>query len=143
MNVGPATMPVMASTPQRSLFQRRPEILPAALVVSVCLIVGAINSSFYQLSTLFDLLRSCTEVGLFALGVLVVLAAGGIDVSFTAIAAFTMYAITKITLQMWPDASFVLILLVGAVGGALLGAFNGVLVYMFRAPSLIITIGTQ
>jgi len=122
---------------------RRPELLTAALIVLVSVIVGVINPDFYQLSTVFDLLRSCTVVGLLALGVLIVLTAGGIDVSFTAIAAFTMYLITKVTLQVWPDAPFALILLVAVASGALLGSFNGLLVYKLKAPSLIVTIGTQ
>jgi len=37
-----------------------------------------------------------TVTGLFAIGVLVVLISGGIDVSFTAIAAFSMYATVRI-----------------------------------------------
>lgn len=121
----------------------RPEWFTALLIVLVSLIVGAVNPAFYQLSTVFDLLRSCTVVGLFALGVLIVLAAGGVDVSFTAIAAFTMYTITKFALQWWPDAPMVLILMAAVAAGALLGSFNGWLVYKLKAPSLIVTIGTQ
>lgn len=140
--------PVIASsvhsiTLRLSSVMRRPELFTALLIVLVSLMVGAINPAFYQLSTMFDMLRSCTTVGLLALGVLMVLAGGGIDVSFTAIAAFAMYAITKITLQVWPDAPFALILLVGTAAGTLLGSFNGLLVYKLKAPSLIVTIGTQ
>jgi simple sugar transport system permease protein len=36
-----------------------------------------------------------------------------------------------------------LILATGAIGGVLLGLLNGVLVYRLKAPSLIVTIGTQ
>jgi len=121
----------------------RPELFTAALIVLVSVTIGVINPDFYQLSTLFDLLRSCTVVGLFALGVLVVLAAGGIDVSFTAIAAFTMYAVTKMTLQVWPEAPFAVILLTGVATGTFLGSVNGLLVYKLEVPSLIVTIGTQ
>lgn len=128
---------------QRSSVRYRSEVLTALLIVLVCLSIGAINPEFYQLSTVFDLLRSCTVIGLFALGVLIVLAAGGIDVSFNAIAAFTMYAITKITLQMWPAAPFAFIVLVGVATGALLGSLNGLLVYKLKVPSLIVTIATQ
>jgi simple sugar transport system permease protein len=54
-----------------------------------------------------------------------------------------MYAITKLTLQVWPDAPFAMILLAGVVTGALLGTLNGLLVYKLKVPSLIVTIGTQ
>ncbi|CAB3757339.1 ABC transporter permease [Paraburkholderia humisilvae] len=127
----------------RTRLARQPEWFTAALIAVMCVVVGVINPRFFQLATLFDLLHSATTVSLFALGTLVVLASGGIDVSFTAIGALTMYAITKAVFAWWPDAPFALILLTGTVGGILLGVINGVLVYRLKAPSLIVTIGTQ
>lgn len=127
----------------RTKFARRPEWLPAGLIVLSCIVVAALNPRFLQWATLFDLLHSATTTTLFALGTLVVLAAGGIDVSFTAIAALTMYSITKAVFAWWPAAPFWLILLAGAVGGVVLGIVNGLLVHRLKAPSLIVTIGTQ
>ncbi len=122
---------------------RNPAVFTLALIVLVCLIVGGINPRFWQLATLFDTLRASVVLGLFALGVLVVLAAGGLDVSFTAIAAFTMYSITLAVIDYAPGMSILAIFALGACGGMLLGAVNGLLVYSLRAPSLIVTIGTQ
>ena len=122
---------------------RHPEAFTLLLVLLVAGVVGTINPSFFQIGTLFDVLRSATVVGLFALGVLVVLASGGIDVSFTAIAALTMYSLVKVVLLVWPAAPVALILLAGALAGAALGALNGYLVHVLSAPSLIVTIGTQ
>ncbi|NPT33359.1 ABC transporter permease [Paraburkholderia xenovorans] len=127
----------------RARLARNPEWFTVALIAVTCLIVGAINPRFFQLATLFDLLHSATTMSLFALGTLVVLASGGIDVSFTAIAALTMYGITKAVFAWWPDAPFALILLTGALGGVVLGVINGLLVHRLKAPSLIVTIGTQ
>jgi simple sugar transport system permease protein len=132
------------TAPKRApLLQRKPEIFTLILIVLVASVVGAINPAFFQVGTLFDTLRSTTVVGIFALGVLVVLAAGGIDVSFTAIAALTMYSITKAVLAWWPSAPIAAILVAGAIGGLALGAVNGYLVDRLKAPSLIVTIGTQ
>lgn len=122
---------------------RHPEIFTVALIVLVSLTVGAINPAFFQVSTFFDLLRSSTVIGLFALGVLIVLASGGIDVSFTAIAALSMYSLTKWVYAFWPAAPIALILGSGAVFGVLLGLINGFLVHHLKAPSLIVTVGTQ
>lgn len=122
---------------------RNPELFTVGLIVVTCLVVGSLNPRFFQFATLFDMLHSATTVSLFALGTLVVLASGGIDVSFTAIAALTMYSITKAVFAWWPECPFALILLAGAVGGVLLGIVNGMLVHRLKAPSLIVTIGTQ
>jgi simple sugar transport system permease protein len=87
--------------------------------------------------------RACTVLGLLALDVLVVLAAGGIDVSFAAIAALTAYSITKAVLLWFPGAPIALLLVTGSVFGAWLGTVNGLQVHRLKAPSLIVTIGTQ
>lgn len=122
---------------------RHPQLFTLALIVAVCLVVGAINPEFFQLAMVFDIVRACTVLGLFALGVMIVLAAGGIDVSFAAIAALTMYGITKLVMTQFPETSMVVILVAGAAGGTLLGVLNGLLVDWLKAPSLIVTIGTQ
>ena len=122
---------------------RQPSFFTALAIILVCLIVGIVNPVFFQLSNLFDIARASVVVGLFALGVLFVLAAGGLDVSFTAIAAFCMYSITKIALLYWPTASFSVMLLAAGFGGAVFGFLNGVLVTWLTVPSLIVTIGTQ
>ncbi|QWA10424.1 ABC transporter permease [Sodalis ligni] len=124
-------------------FIHHPPAVTLLLIVLVCLVVGTLNPAFWQVSNLFDMARSSVVSGLFALGVLVVLAAGGLDVSFTAIAALVMYVITKLVTDLAPGMSMAPILLMAAAGGALLGAANGLLVSALRAPSLIVTIGTQ
>lgn len=122
---------------------RHPPVVTFTLIVLVCLVVGSINTDFWQVSNLFDILRASVVRGLFALGVLVVLASGGIDVSFTAIAAFVMYTVTMLVTNLLPGLPMPVILLVAAAGGACFGALNGLLVHTLRAPSLIVTIGTQ
>ncbi|MBS9722004.1 ABC transporter permease [Tianweitania sp. BSSL-BM11] len=124
-------------------FRRYPEAFAALLILILCIGVGLLNPAFWQLANLFDILRGSVVRGLFALGVLMVLAAGGLDVSFSAIAALVMYAVTKAVTLFAPDTGMVLIFIMSAVGGALLGAINGVLVNALKAPSLIVTIGTQ
>ncbi len=124
-------------------FIRHPPAVTLLLIVLVCLVVGTLNPAFWQVSNLFDMARSTVERGLFALGVLVVLASGGLDVSFTAIAALVMYVITKLVTDMVPGLPIAPILLMAAAGGALIGAVNGLLVSALKAPSLIVTIGTQ
>jgi len=132
-----------ARSMRQPLLLRRPELFTLLLIVLVGATVGAVNPSFFQIATLYDTLRSCTVIGIFALGVLIVLAAGGIDLSFTAIAALCMYSITKAVMFLWPAAPIALILVAGALSGGLLGALNGYLVDKLKAPSLIVTIGTQ
>jgi simple sugar transport system permease protein len=125
------------------VFLRRPEFITLALIVILVMVISIINPLFLQPQNLFGLLRSSIRMGIFALGVLLVLAAGGIDVSFTAIAAFAFYTTTILTLNFAPTAPFSVPLLMAIIFGILLGLLNGFIVDRFKAPSLIVTIGTQ
>ncbi|MGI8747762.1 MAG: ABC transporter permease, partial [Deinococcus sp.] len=121
----------------------RPEVVTLALIVIFCALVSALSPQFLTVKTLLDTLRAAVTLGIFALGVLLVLAAGGIDVSFTAIAAFALYSATKLTLGLWPAAPYPVMVVVALLIGGVLGLVNGVIVYRFAVPSLIVTIGTQ
>lgn len=125
------------------LLGRRPEIFTLLLIIATCLVVIGANPDFLQMSNIVDILRASVVRGLFAMGVLVVLASGGIDVSFTAIAAFVMYALTMLVTNWFPEMPMTIILILAASGGAAFGALNGLLVQKLQAPSLIVTIGTQ
>ncbi|WP_337268482.1 ABC transporter permease [Oryzifoliimicrobium ureilyticus] len=145
-----ATLPAAKSDRQVGIFRRlwdllgaHPELFTLMLVVMTCLVVMIANPEFLQMSNLVDILRASVVRGLFAMGVLVVLAAGGIDVSFTAIAAFVMYVLTMLVIDVAPSMPLAVIFLLAAGGGAFLGAVNGLLVHKLKAPSLIVTIGTQ
>jgi simple sugar transport system permease protein len=126
----------------RTVF-RRPEFITLALILAMATLIAAINPAFLQPQSLFDLLRSTARIGVFALGVLLVLAAGGIDVSFTAVAIFSAYLTSLVLSSSFPDAPFLVSAVLGCGVGLLLGVFNGFVIHRFKAPSLIVTIGTQ
>ncbi|MCX5514740.1 sugar ABC transporter permease [Kaistia algarum] len=139
----PATIPAGPAARVWELMKRRPELFTLALTILTIIVVAIANPDFLAVNNLFDILRASVVRGLFAMGVLVVLAAGGIDVSFTAIAAFVMYALTMLVTNVFPGMPLWIILPLAAIGGAAFGVVNGLLVHTLRAPSLIVTIGTQ
>ncbi|MGR3250857.1 MAG: ABC transporter permease [Paracoccus sp. (in: a-proteobacteria)] len=125
------------------LMGKRPELFTLTLVLVTIAAVAVANPAFLSMNNLFDILRASVIPGIFAMGVLVVLAAGGIDVSFTAIAALVMYSLTMLATNSFPGMPLWLMLPCAAIGGVFLGLANGLLVHVLRAPSLIVTIGTQ
>lgn len=123
-------------------FWTRNETLVAGVIVAFCLAATLSDPSFFTITTVSDLLRASIVIGILAVGALVVLISGGIDVSFTAVAVFAMYAATKIALALAPDMAWPLIFAIAVAIGAGLGAINGVLIAFFRLPTLIVTLGT-
>lgn len=126
-----------------ALIRKHPETITFVLLVAICIVVALVNPDFLQPSTLVDIGRASVVMGLFALGVFIILAAGGIDVSFTAIAAFAMYSLTVVVLNHFPGMPMIVILLMSIISGMVLGIVNGLLVHHLKVPSLIVTIGTQ
>ena len=119
---------------------RTPEAAIAGLLVVLAVGIGLANPAFWGWGNLFGLLRSATVTGTMALGVLLVLVAGGIDVSFPAFAAAAMYlSVRAVSDWSWP---VVTLLPVAAGIGLALGAANAALVHGLRLMPLIVTLGT-
>ena len=130
----------------KKLFHKH-ETVVALILIVFALIIGLVNPAFFTLENLFDLLKSSVVMGIFAIGVLIVLISGGIDISFTAIAAFCMYVtgqILKGTLLLTtPYQGTVLAgFLIAGLMGLLLGLLNALFISYFKLPTLIVTLGT-
>lgn len=120
----------------------RNETLVLLVVVAFCTLTTAVDPAFFSLPTLFDLLRNSIVTGIFAIGVLVVLISGGIDVSFTAIAAFAMYSTTLMLTRLGIDVPWYGAFALSVLVGTGLGLLNAVFIAGFRLPTLIVTLGT-
>lgn len=114
-----------------------------AIIAVMCVVFGAINPAFFSLANLFDISKSLVETGILAMGCLVVMISGGIDLSFMAVAVFAMHTIARFFGDYYNDAPFLLLLLVGTAIGAVLGMFNAIFVGKFKLPAMIITLGTS
>ena len=111
------------------------------VLVALMLVMTLLNPDFLSFSTMFAVVRSSLVPTVLALGVLMVIISGGIDVSFTAIAIFAAY--TTVVLLGPGDAGVLTILLIACVIGALLGLVNGLVIANLRLPTLIVTLGTS
>lgn len=123
-------------------FFRKHEFIIAIIVLGLSLLIGLINPSFFSVSNIFSVVRSATIMGIFAMGVLVVLISGGIDVSFTGIAIFAMYTTVDFLVKQDYQGGMLLPFIIVAGIGLLLGLFNASLIGFFKLPTLIVTLGT-
>ncbi len=111
------------------------------VIAAMCLLLGLATDTFWTLANAFDLLNGSATNVIFAVGLLVVLVAGGIDISFAVAASVVQYVTATAVLQMgggnWPIA-----LAIAALVGFGLGAINAGLIYYFRIISIVVTIAT-
>lgn len=117
-------------------------ILALILVVLIALMT-VVNPDFFTAGTFFSILRSSIVPMVLALGVLIVIISGGIDVSFPAIAIFAAYTTVVLSTTSGIDFGMLGVLLIALTIGGLLGLVNGGLIAKFRLPTLIVTLGTQ
>ena len=117
-----------------------PDAVAGATALAFIVALGIANPAILSVANLCDLARNLLVPGLMALGVVLVLVSGGIDVSFTAIAAFAMYG----TLKLAGGATLPMVAF-GAIAvaiGAGLGLVNGILIAGLGLDTLIVTLGT-
>ncbi len=119
----------------------RSEFIIGAVLLVAMLLIGTINPSFWHLDNLFSLLRNNIVIGIMALGVLLILISGGIDVSFPAFAVASAYISVKLVI-LWQLPGAALPIILATVLGAAFGLVNAFFVAKFRMIPLIVTLGT-
>ena len=139
---GAAPEPPAGARRGRRLDWARNEVLVAAVIAAFCAAAALRDPGFLSIVTATDLARASITLGILAVAAMVVLVSGGIDVSFTAVAAFAMYATTVLLRAHAPDLPWPLAFCIATAIGAALGAFNGLFVAVFGLPTLIVTLGT-
>lgn len=123
------------------LFSSNSGIVFLAIII-LAAFIGIRNPSFLGIPSLLTLSRAMIVMLIFALGELVVIIGGGIDVSFPAIANFALYLSAYISVKKNIDSA-VLVFVISIVVGTLLGLLNGYLVSKKKVPALIATLGTS
>jgi simple sugar transport system permease protein len=111
------------------------------IILVYSIIVTISNPAFLSLENFLDMLRASSGMTLLAMGILVVLLSGGIDLSFTAIAMFGGY--TAATIMLNSGINNLVFMFAVSIGiGILLGAINALVIHFFRLPTMIATLGT-
>lgn len=126
----------------KKLLRRNETVLIFAIIV-FSLVIGSKSQEFFTLANLFDILRSSFVQLLFALGVLIVIVSGGIDVSFPIVGIFSGYTAVIIMRKLELNGESLLIpISLAIIIGIALGGLNAIAIAGFGIPTLIATLGT-
>ncbi|MCS7220866.1 MAG: ABC transporter permease [Anaerolineae bacterium] len=118
------------------------EFVVFLILVALSLIVGLINPAFFSISTVFDTLRAAIVYFIMAFGVLPIIIAGGIDISFVAIAAVTSFSTHMLLLKLGYEGGTLLYYIIASAMGLLAGLLNGFLVTRFNLPVFNVSLAT-
>ncbi|MGI9333376.1 MAG: ABC transporter permease [Gammaproteobacteria bacterium] len=123
------------------LLPRSSEGWLAVVVVLLGALLSMATDTFFTLANLVDLLNISAINVIFAAGLLVVLIAGGIDISFAVGASVVQY-LTAVTVMRMGGGNWFIAVLAASCFGLCLGAINASLIYYFRIISIVVTIAT-
>jgi len=122
---------------------RKTELYIFTAIVLLCLLIQARSGQFFTNNNIVDMIRSMIIPAIFAIGTLMIIVSGGIDVSFTAVASLAMYCTTVVLLGRNYSGPVILPYIMGAGLGLIMGLFNGFLIAYFHFPTLVVTLGTS
>ncbi|MGF6176240.1 ABC transporter permease [Ensifer sp. 4252] len=117
------------------------EVALFAVIVVICAVLSFATVNFFSIGNAFDLLNTSSVNIIFAVGLLVVLIAGGIDISFAVAASVVQYG-TAIALGWIGGGGWISGLVIAGSIGICLGAINALLIHRFRIISIVATIST-
>ena len=121
-------------------FTRTHEFWLLAVIVALSLALTLATGSFFTLQNLFDLMTSNAFIGILASGLLVVLIAGAIDISFTATASVAQYV--ALTIGIRYGLGWFALFALAAATGVVCGLVNAIFVTKLRISSIIVSIAT-
>ncbi len=133
MKANPLTMKKRGMTTEKFLI---------AIIAIYCVIVAIVNPEFLNAATVFDMIKSMAGVMVVAMGLLLVMISGGIDVSFTAIAIFGGYASTTMMMNLGIN-NIAFCITMSCLIGLGLGLLNAVFIHVTKMEPFIITLGTS
>lgn len=112
------------------------------IILALFVLLSLTTDSFLSIQNLFDLLNNQSVNIIFAVGLVVVLIAGGIDISFAVAASVVQYVVVTLLIKYLGGGNWIAGILLSMAVGMLLGLFNALLIHRFRIVSIIVTIGT-
>ncbi|MBQ9941971.1 MAG: ABC transporter permease [Christensenellaceae bacterium] len=124
----------------------------ALILVVVCICMAVIDAStFYTGPNFLNMAEQFPEYSLMALGIMLAMIAGGIDLSVVGIANLCAVLVGKTMVKFVAEdaaaGTFVLVfiacIIMGLAVGALCGLFNGFLVSKFGIPPMLVTMGSM
>ena len=120
--------------------QKRDLIL-VLVVVAISLVFQSINKAFLRPSNIANIFSGYAVYGIMAVGMMLVISTGNIDVSVGAQLAVVSMVVASMASKGIINNAFVA-LIVSLACGLVLGLCNGMLVALLKLPAIIVTLGT-
>lgn len=117
------------------------ELILLAVLAVIAVVATSITPAFIRRLNIINILNNNATLGVMAMGMMVVIVTGNIDVSVGA-----QYAVAGMVVALFAKATngqqVVPAVLLGMLTGMVLGLFNGILIAKLNIPAIVVTLGT-
>ncbi|MDC7244672.1 MAG: ABC transporter permease [Sphaerochaetaceae bacterium] len=121
---------------------RKVKELPLIIVlVVISIFIAIVNPSFLTVENFLDLLKSNLVLAMMALGMLLILLTGGIDVSAASVITAVNVILGQTLMHVTQNILFAIV--VACAAGIIMGLINGLLISMLKIPPIVATLGTM
>jgi ribose transport system permease protein len=115
------------------------EITLGAIIVLLFVITSIFTENFFTMYNISNLMKQCAITGVLAVAQTFIIITGGIDISGGAITGLSCMVLAL--LQRDTGMNFWLTLIIAILVSVAAGLINGVIVYDFKVPAMIATLG--
>lgn len=123
-----------------SVFQKT-EFTLGVIIVALFVATSVFTDNFFSLYNVTNLMKQCAIIGVLAVAQTIIITTGGIDISGGAITGLSCMVLAL--LQRDTGMNFYLTILVALLVAVAAGFTNGIIIYDFKVPPMIATLGTQ
>ena len=118
----------------------RPYLGPVIALLIISIVVGFTTERFWEVNNWINIFRAVSVVALMAIGAMLVILIGGIDISSGPMIALTSMVLATLVRNMgFPLWSGIVLTILLSIG---LGGINGIFVVFFRMPAFVVTLAT-
>lgn len=125
----------------RKVKAQKRDLILVLVVVAISLVFQAISGKFLRMNNIANIFSGYAVYGIMAVGMMLVISTGNIDVSVGAQLAVVSMIVSSMAVNGTINNAFMAIV-VSLVAGLILGLINGSLVALLKLPAIIVTLGT-
>jgi rhamnose transport system permease protein len=123
-------------------FSSKRELILVVIIFVMTLGVGIRNPGFLEIKSIMEIFTDNSLLMMLVIGQMMVIITKGIDLSISSNIALTGMSVALFSLA-YPDFPIFGIILLSALIGFGLGAFNGLFISSFNIPPIVVTLGTM
>lgn len=120
--------------------KQKRQLITLIMVVALVVLFGATTTSFFTAGNISNLFRGASYLGIVAVGLTIVIIAGGNNLSTGATVGFVAMLVSR---MVDADMPVILCIIIGIAAGAACGAVDGLLITKLHLPDFVATLATN